>query len=238
MTVKERLTLFAKTKKKSVRSFEIECGLTIGYINAIRVSIQPEKIKSIAQAYPDLNTGWLLTGEGNMLKSNENIIHDSMIQSLNAPSSVLDEAKQNIQELRDQATLNTVPLLPISAQAGTLNDFVVSIKGSDAERIISPIKGADFAITVSGDSMSPEYQNGSQVLIKRINENSFIEWGKVYVLDTNNGVVVKILNECPENSDCLLCTSINVDQSRYAPFKVPKSDVLGVYRVMLCMSLK
>lgn len=188
--------------------------------------------------YLDVSTSWLLAEEGDMIKTNPNEILDSMRGAVRLPSDTIDEAKIKMQELMDHAVLNTVPLLPISAQAGTLNDFVVSIKGSDAERIISPIKGADFAITVSGDSMAPEYPNGSQILIKKINENSFIEWGKVYVLDTNNGVVVKILNEIENAPNYLLCTSINSDQTRYAPFRVPRADILGVYRVMLCMSLK
>lgn len=67
------------------------------------------------------------------------------------------------------------------------------MKGSDCERVISPIKGADFAITVAGDSMAPEYPEGAKILIKKINEEAFIEWGKVYVLDTCNGTVVKKL---------------------------------------------
>ncbi len=46
-----------------------ECNLS-GYVNNIRVSIQPDKITSIALHFPELNTGWLLTGEGEMLKSN------------------------------------------------------------------------------------------------------------------------------------------------------------------------
>lgn len=69
MTVKQRLIEFAKTKERSVRAFEKKVGLTIGYVNAIRVSIQPDKVQSIASVYPDLNTGWLLTGEGEMLKT-------------------------------------------------------------------------------------------------------------------------------------------------------------------------
>ena len=71
MSVKERLILFAKSQERSVRAFEIKVGLTIGYINAIRVSIQPDKIQSIVSHYPNLNTDWLFTGDGTMLKSNE-----------------------------------------------------------------------------------------------------------------------------------------------------------------------
>lgn len=67
MPVKQRLIRFAKSKERSVRAFEIKCSLGIGYINAIRISISPEKLKSIVSHYPDLNTGWLLTGIGDMV---------------------------------------------------------------------------------------------------------------------------------------------------------------------------
>ena len=71
MTVKERLIKFAKSQEKSVRAFEIKTGLSVGYINAIRVSIQPDKIQRIASQYPNLNTEWLLTGSGSMLKNED-----------------------------------------------------------------------------------------------------------------------------------------------------------------------
>jgi len=129
-----------------------------------------------------------------------------------------------------------VYLLPISAQGGSLNDFVVSVKESECEKIISPIKGVDWAITVAGDSMAPEYPSGSQILIKKINEKAFIDWGKVYVLDTCNGTVLKILVPS-EKEGFVKCLSINTEP-RYASFDVCFDDIYGVYRVMLCMSVK
>jgi SOS-response transcriptional repressor LexA len=132
--------------------------------------------------------------------------------------------------------VQTVPLLPISAQGGSLNDFLVSVKELECERLISPIKGIDFAITVSGESMAPEYPNGSQVLAKKVNEAAFIEWGEVYVLDTCNGTVIKKLLKS-ENPDCVICTSINPDPS-FAPFEICKKDIFGVYRVLMCMARK
>jgi phage repressor protein C with HTH and peptisase S24 domain len=129
-----------------------------------------------------------------------------------------------------------VPLLPIFAQGGSLNDFVVSVKDSDCEQVVSPIKGADFAITVSGESMFPEYPSGSQILIKRINERAFIDWGKTYVLDTCNGTVIKrVFPSDSKNPDVIKCVSINPD---YPPFEVNMGDVYGFYRVLMCMSVK
>lgn len=68
-TVKERLILFVKHLGISQSKFEKHCGLANGYINNIRRSITNDKLQQIALNYPDLNTGWVLTGEGEMLKT-------------------------------------------------------------------------------------------------------------------------------------------------------------------------
>ena len=68
-SVKERLILYIKYLGIGQRKFEIKCGLANGYINNIRQSITPEKLQKISLHNPELNTGWLMTGEGDMLKS-------------------------------------------------------------------------------------------------------------------------------------------------------------------------
>lgn len=158
-----------------------------------------------------LSKAWLLTGEGEMLKHETGLSTDMSTQDI-----------------------RMVPLLPISAQGGTFNDFVVSVKDSDCEKVVSPIKGADYAMSVSGDSMAPEYPSGSQILIKRINEKAFIDWGRVYVLDTCNGTVIKRLFPSGK-PDMVECRSINPE---YPPFEVSFEDIYGVYRVLMCMSVK
>lgn len=68
MSVKERIIEFIKYLNISVRQFERECGLSYGYVSNMRVSIQPDKLMNISKQFPQLNTGWLMTGEGDMLK--------------------------------------------------------------------------------------------------------------------------------------------------------------------------
>lgn len=166
--------------------------------------------EEILEHYRDLDRIWLLTGDSDMLK---NINNESELE------------------------ISLIRLLPISAYGGTLNNFIVSVKDSDCERVISPVKAADFAITVAGDSMAPEFPNGCQILIKKIDESAFLEWGKVYVLDTCNGTVIKILNKS-DREGYVRCTSINPDQARYAAFDIPEAAIFGVYRVIFVMAIK
>lgn len=208
-TVKDRLTKFRQYKKLGQGKFEKLSGLSNGYLTQLRKAPGSEKLQRILCAFPDLNRTWLLTGEGDMLTG-----------------------VQTTQSSTDD--IHLIPLLPVSAQGGSFNDFVVSIKESSCEKIISPIKGADYAMSVSGESMAPEYPSGSQILIKRINEKAFIDWGRVYVLDTCNGTVIKRLFPS-ETADKVLCKSINPE---FPPFEVLLSDVYAVYRVLMCMSLK
>lgn len=211
----ERFDKYMKTKGLNDNKVTNSLGLSIGTLGKSRKEnrdLSERNIEKILNFYTDLNRTWLLTGEGSMFTTEPSLAGFNEME------------------------YTRVPLLPISAQGGSLNDFVVSVSLQDCEKIISPINGADIAITISGDSMADEYPNGSIVLAKRINERAFIDWGKVYVLDTCNGVVVKTLTPS-EKEDYVRCVSIN-PAPIYAPFEVALNDIYGVYRVMLCMAKK
>lgn len=166
-----------------------------------------------------INLSWLLTGEGEMLTTD-------------AP--VVEQRKQETEENEGKL----IPLLPLSAEGGSLDGFDnLGVSLPDCEVIYSPIKDADMAITVSGKSMEPDYPEGCRVVVKRINHALFIEWGREYVLDTVNGIVLKTL-EPSDDPNFIRCTSLNPDQRRYAPFEIPKESVRGVYRVHLMMGRK
>lgn len=70
-TVKSRLLLYIAHRGIGQGRFERECGLANGYVNNIRRSISPEKLQKIALCCRDLDVNWLMTGEGEMLKSSQ-----------------------------------------------------------------------------------------------------------------------------------------------------------------------
>ena len=225
---KDRLLEFLRYKGLGQQKFEISIGMSNGWANKVGDSIRENTLKKISEVYPELNIAWLKSGVGVMLNNGESE------ETLYTPKE--EHPKERNQKDTTEDTAKMVLLLPVSAQGGSLNDFVVSVKESDCEKVVSPIRGVDFAMTVSGDSMSPEYPNGSRIFIKRINERAFIEWGKTYVLDTCNGTVIKILVPS-EKEGYVRCVSINTDPI-FAPFEVALEDIYGVYKVLICMSVK
>lgn len=209
-TVKERLLEYLKAKRISQSEFTRKLGVSSTYIGAMRKGIPASKMLAISELYPDLNRDWLLYGEGEMLNSDA------------APASNF---------LRDG---HEVLLLPVEAYAGGLQMWSQGVRESECQRIVSPVRGAEFAIPLRGDSMEPRFHDGCTLLIKKINERAFIPWGHPMVIDTENGVVVKNVypyeTKDPEEAErYIVAKSENV---KYPPFKIPTSSIYGMYRVM------
>lgn len=161
---------------------------------------------------------------------NETYLTDSLIAKI---QSTL-ELYTTTPVVQDNIDKEMIPVLPTDARAGTLAEFADSIEAYNCERMVSPIRGADFAMQVTGDSMSPEYPSGSVIICKKINEKAFIEWGKVFVLDTDNGAVIKSVRKTDDDNQ-IECVSLN---PAYQPFRIDTQYINGWYRVLMVLSLK
>ncbi|MGB5821344.1 MAG: hypothetical protein WBG90_17800 [Saonia sp.] len=72
----DRLMQFIKYAGLSARQFDISIGASNGYTLRMKknnASIGSDVIESIIQTYPQLNLIWLITGEGEMIKKNEEL---------------------------------------------------------------------------------------------------------------------------------------------------------------------
>lgn len=69
MTLKERVLDYCEAKGMSISAFERAAGLSNGFFKESTRNPRADKRKQISEAFPDLNISWLLTGEGEMLKS-------------------------------------------------------------------------------------------------------------------------------------------------------------------------
>ncbi len=210
-TMKQRLIHLLKTKHMTQTEFARHLGVSPTYIGAMRKSMPKDRLKIVFELFPDLNRDWLLYGEGEMLN--------------NVDSTRPDLSKGYV-----------VPLLPVDACAGTLQLWSRGVQLRDCEKVVSPVPGADFGIRVYGDSMEPEFHSGSILFIKRINENAFIPWGNPMVIDTENGVLVKVVYPSEQTTDrhgneCEYIEARSYTHS-YPPIQIPTECIYGLYRVL------
>lgn len=169
-----------------------------------------EALKRIQLCFDKINPGWLLTGSGDMVLSDNNLDADSVYNiSINKKG---------------------IPLIPIEVMAGFGIDNY-SIKENDIQDryVVPDFEDVDFMIRVKGDSMNPNYSSGDVVACIFIRQNSFIQWGKVYVIDSfDQGALVKRLLPCDEDS-CIICKS---DNSIYPDFKLSKDQIRNIALVV------
>lgn len=119
---------------------------------------------------------------------------------------------------------NMKPRLPVKAAAGSLSAYTDGVCKYDCEMlpIIRRFPDYDFTMIIRGNSMEPKYEGGDEIALKRV---TILEWGKDYVLDTEDGAIFKKIYE---DGDSIRCVSYNTEE--YPDFLVPKNMINGYYK--------
>lgn len=214
-TVKERIEKFIKEQNISNRVFEQRSGLSNGYLNKLRHAPSTDKLSNILEAYPMINKTWLLTGEGNMLKSDE---------------------------LQEQSTPTGIPHIEkIDAWCGKGQGFEVSVMKKDCPLYNIPgVEEADFTIRAKGRSMinrqhpTRSIREGDYVACKKPCTN-VIRYGEIYALATSEGVMVKVVRPCNKEGFIIL-ESFNTEEG-YEPFEFPIVDIHDMALVVATVSI-
>ena len=68
-TVKQRLVKYLRFKSIGQNKFEAMAGIGNGYISNLKIAPGTGHLTKILNAAPDLNERWLMTGQGEMLKT-------------------------------------------------------------------------------------------------------------------------------------------------------------------------
>jgi SOS-response transcriptional repressor LexA len=160
-------------------------------------AITADTIQLILEKFPDVSAEWLLRG--------------------------IDTWDFGTNRLLLEESKGTKPRIPVKASAGSLTTMVDGITEIQCEQfpVVHNFPKYDFTIHISGDSMVPYYISGDEVACLRITSATFIQWGRVHVLDTSQGIVIKRIYD---NGDTIRCVSYNPD---YPDFNVPKDEIFS-----------
>lgn len=206
-TINERLNDIIQYYDRSVSAFAKNLGVAQGTVSTMLTrskSLSSSFIEEVLKKYPAISAEWFLTGEGAMIK---------------------EEYNPPFEELYP---IETRPRIPYTASAGYLTSSVNGVTDLQCEQIpiITAFPTYDFTILIKGDSMYPNYEGGDEVACKRIDSTSFIQWGKVHVLDTAQGIVIKRVYE--DGGD-IKCVSYNKE---YPDFTIQKDEVYSMSLVV------
>ena len=125
--------------------------------------------------------------------------------------------------VEQSSTTEGLPLLPYNAMAGALSGSSLSAMEYECEHYVVPaFHNADFLVRVQGDSMMPKYYSGDIVACKKVPMNKlFFQWGKTYVLSTNQGILIKRVDP-GKTEESVSIVSYNKE---YQTFQLPMEDI-------------
>jgi phage repressor protein C with HTH and peptisase S24 domain len=208
--IKERFLYLSDYKGVSKELFFEKIGMTYGSFKGTQknTALNSDAIDRLLSIYPDIDANWLLTGKGDMLKKE---------------TLVAKPAK----------SAEGIPVLQLEAFAGIGDSTVQGVNFDTIEdRYVIPLFDGvkiDFMIPVRGSSMYPKYSSGDVVACRFIKELLFVQWNKVYVIDTiSQGIVMKRLTK-GNSAESVVCKSDNKD---YDDFEVPVSEIRSVALVI------
>lgn len=202
----ERIYQYIDSAGLKIAEFERKCGLSNGYLRKMKIrngDLGEGVLMQIIENSPDLSAEWLLTGHGDMLRSNQS-----------TPTAVP----------ATQPGMG-IPLIPIEAMAGFGTGDVQVLEYECDRYVVPAFKDAEFLIQVKGSSMIPKYNSGDIVACKKLPmDRLFFQWNKVYVLDTDQGALIKRV-KAGSDDDHLLIVS---DNQNYEPFELHKNYINSV----------
>lgn len=105
--------------------------------------------------------------------------------------------------------------------AGGGNEVLDGVTLSQCEQVpvVPMLPRYDFTMRVTGESMQPQIRPGDVVACMRIDEPTFLQWGRIHVLSTSQGIVIKKIFDA---GDGIRCVSFN---DAYPDFVVPKREI-------------
>lgn len=215
---RQRIIYFLKSQGIKPKDFLEKTGLKKGIIDRSheKSGVSDIHLSKILDSYPELSAYWLLSGKGDMINYTEEG----------------QEKIETVQAYATDSTENAIPLVLVTAVGGFGNsNFMIAEKDIKEHYVIPKFKdqNIDFMIEVSGTSMYPHFNSGDVVACSVIRESSVIQWNKVYVVATEeNGILIKRVRQAENDSELLMVS----ENSDYAPFALPKSEITGLALVV------
>lgn len=224
----DRVNDFIQYKGMSIRAFESEAGIKYSTISAAikrGTELNTATLLKIIDTYDEIDTDWLMKGEGEMLKDSDperpTASPDSMETAKNSTGSELPSTDEF--EYVNNDNEGKIPIVHELSFALIDPDEPSTIK-ADEHYYIKEFRNADFMMRVAGDSMYPKYKPGDLIACRNIRYANFYQWGKVYALLTcHQGIIIGRVYEHHQNTTFIRVKS---DNPSYPEWEIPIDEIV------------
>ena len=241
--IAEDLGKFFIDRDLSQKEVALAMGVSTSYINAIlnnRKAIGKKVAEKLSNLY-GLSASWLLTGEGEMLKStvvNHNVVHGDANNSIVGDNNNVSMPRPNKYGDSPDVERRWAPVIPQSY--AHMPDFDIlghihkQMTGGNVEKLYSGTANIDIWHYLDDEALAPYYRRGDCLGLKAypIGDLRIIP-GELYAVDSKrDGLIVRLLR-WSENGDILACCTNKPD---YDDFAIPTSDIIRIYKKVLRFS--
>ena len=145
MNVQDRLELFIRAKGLGNYQFEKKVGLSQGYVKRVKNCLHPEKIKRIANVFPELSIDWMIIGRGEMMVNQPNKLYEKEIYKLLKERISLQE--EMIQKLKTDLKTETTKRIALDKENKQLLKNLQDISQMYAEQISTTLANIQEKLT-------------------------------------------------------------------------------------------
>lgn len=239
-TIVNRIQKYIKYKGISMRSFEAHAGLTNGIISSAlkrNTDLSWDSVSKIVDTYTEIDIEWLITGHGQMLKVNGEVIPISgAVEKTKTKEEHHDITLPRTDEFEYVNNDNggKVPLVHELSFAILDPDDPKSVQ-ADEHYYIKEFRNADFMMRVAGDNMYPKYKPGDIIACRHHCYTNFYQWGKVYALLTcHQGILIGRVFEHHQNK---IFVTLKSENPSYPDWEIPIDEIARAAVVIGSISL-
>ncbi|MDR2921606.1 MAG: XRE family transcriptional regulator [Tannerella sp.] len=235
MELKDRIKYFLKESGISQRKFEIAIGKSNGYVNNIVKTISVDVLNSISKAYPELNADWLMTGEGKMLRSE---------QEEGGTPYLVTKSGTKYYELPNGSYKMVVPFIPVNAYAGYVDEYRDAEfynKTGEREFNVKEIHhGRYLSFEIKGDSMDDDSKRSISdrdiVLARELGREHWkdglhIKEYPAWIIVLKNTILCKHIIKQDLDNGTITCHSLN-PSPEYCDFELKFDDILQLFNII------
>ncbi|WP_320053942.1 S24 family peptidase [uncultured Acetobacteroides sp.] len=212
MTINEKFSkiideLYSGNKRAFANSIGVAPTVIENIVGKRQGNPSFDVLQKTISANANINSEWLLSDRGEMLKANEE------------SNVIVREFKLKTDDMRRS---DRVPLYNIEAVAGVVAIFDDLHKQKPTDYLTIPnLPKCDGAVHVTGDSMYPLLKSGDIIAYKVINNKENIFWGEMYLLsidfDGDTYITVKYVQKSDKEGYVKLVSQNQYHQDKEVP---------------------